>query len=111
MYIYNAVLLRYKKEQNWIIHSDVDETRVCHTERGKSGRGRYRILMYILWNVEKCHSRTYLQGKNKDEDIEDAIVNTVEWEVADMSLETSIDIYTLLLLLSRFSHVRLCVTP
>ena len=67
--------------------------------------------MYILWNVEKCHSQTYLQGKNKDEDIEDAIVNTVEWEVADMSLETSIDIYTLLLLLSRFSHVRLCVTP
>ena len=52
-----------------------------------------------------------LQGKNRDKYIEDAIVNTVEWGVAEMSLETSINIYTLLLLLILFSHVRLCATP
>ena len=39
--------------------------------------------MYILWNLEKCHSRTYLQGKSRDEDIEKGTVNTVEWGVAD----------------------------
>ena len=95
MYIYSGVLLRYKKEQNWIIHSDVDETRVCHTEWSKSGRGKYRILIYILWNLERCHSQTYLQSKNKDKYIEEAIVNTAEWGVAEMSWETSSDIKSL----------------
>ena len=30
--IYNAILLSRKKEQNWVICSDMDEPRVCHTE-------------------------------------------------------------------------------
>ena len=32
VHIYNGILLSHKKEQNWIICSDVDEPRVCHTE-------------------------------------------------------------------------------
>jgi len=31
-YIYNAILLSHKKEQKWVICSDMDEPRVCHTE-------------------------------------------------------------------------------
>ena len=31
-YIYNAILLSHKKEQNWVICSDMDEPRVSHTE-------------------------------------------------------------------------------
>ena len=29
--IYNGILLSHKKELNWVICSDVDEPRVCHT--------------------------------------------------------------------------------
>ena len=32
VHIYNGILLSYKKEQNRVICSDVDELRVCHTE-------------------------------------------------------------------------------
>ena len=31
-YIYNEILLKHKKEQNWVICNNVDEPRVCHTK-------------------------------------------------------------------------------
>ena len=31
-HIYNGILFRHKKEQNWIIFRDVYGPRVCHTE-------------------------------------------------------------------------------
>ena len=31
-YIYNEILLEHKKEQNWVICSDVDGPRHCQTE-------------------------------------------------------------------------------
>ena len=30
--VYNEILLKHKKEQNWVIFNNVDEPRVCHTE-------------------------------------------------------------------------------
>ena len=36
--IYNGILLSHKKKRNWVIFSDVDELRVCHTEWNKSVR-------------------------------------------------------------------------
>ena len=30
--IYNGILLSHKKEQNWVVYSDVDGPRHCHTE-------------------------------------------------------------------------------
>ena len=32
VHIHNGILLSDNKEQNWVICSDVDEPRVCHTE-------------------------------------------------------------------------------
>ena len=32
VHIYNGILLSHKKEQNWVICSEVDGPRVCHTE-------------------------------------------------------------------------------
>ena len=37
-HIYNGILLSDKKEWNWVISSEVDGSRVCHTEWGKSER-------------------------------------------------------------------------
>ena len=36
VHIYSGMLLSHKKEQNWVICSDVDKPRVCHTEWSKS---------------------------------------------------------------------------
>ena len=49
--------------------------------------------------------------RNRDADVENAHVATVGEEEGGMNWEIGIDIYTLLLLLSRFSHVQLCATP
>ena len=43
--IYNGMLLRYIKEQNWVICSDVDGPRHYHTEWSKSERDKQ--LSYI----------------------------------------------------------------
>ena len=32
VHIYNGLLLIHKKDQNWVIFSDVDGPRVCQTE-------------------------------------------------------------------------------
>ena len=32
VHIHNGILLRHRKEQNWVICSDVNEPIVCHTE-------------------------------------------------------------------------------
>ena len=37
-HIYNGILLSHKKKWNWVICSEVDGPRVCHTERSKSER-------------------------------------------------------------------------
>ena len=38
VHIYNGILLKHRKEQNWVICRDVDGPRVCHTEWSKSER-------------------------------------------------------------------------
>ena len=38
VHIYNGILLSHKKEQNWIICTDMDGPRDCHTEWSKSER-------------------------------------------------------------------------
>ena len=42
---YNGILLSHKKEQNWVICSDVDEPRACDTEQTKSERENQ--ILYI----------------------------------------------------------------
>ena len=53
VHIYNGILLSHKKERNWVICRDVDESRDCHTEQSKSEREKQ--ISYIntyMWNLE-----------------------------------------------------------
>ena len=48
VHIYNGILLRHKKERDWVICRDVDESRDGHTELSKSEReNKYHILTHI----------------------------------------------------------------
>ena len=67
------------KEWIWISWTDVDEHRACYTEWSKSERERQ--ISYInayIWNLEKWFWWTYLQGKNRDTDVENGLVDTAE---------------------------------
>ena len=65
--IYNAILLSHKKEQNWVVYSDMDEPRVCITEWSKSEREKQISSTNThIWHLEKWYWRTYFQGKNRE---------------------------------------------
>ena len=77
VHIYSGILLSHKKEQNWVICRDVDGPRVCHTEWSKPEREKQ--ISYInayLWNLAKWYRWTYLQGRNRDIDVENRHVDT-----------------------------------
>ena len=62
-HIQNGVLLRHKKKRNWVICSEVDGPRVCHTEWSKSEREK-----------QMPHANTYVwnlkQNKTKNGSVE-----------------------------------------
>jgi len=47
------ILLSHKKERNWIIWSDVDEPRVCHSEWSKSEREKTNIISVQFSSVSQ----------------------------------------------------------
>ena len=53
-HIYNGILLSHKKKRNWVIFSEVDGPRVCHTEWSKSEREKQILCANTyIYNLEK----------------------------------------------------------
>ena len=53
-HIYNGILLSSKKKRNWVICSEVDGPRVCHTEWNKSEREKQiPYANTYMWNPKK----------------------------------------------------------
>ena len=53
-HVYNGVLLSHKKKRNWVICSEVDGPRDCHTEWSKSeGEQQIPYANTYIWNL-KC---------------------------------------------------------
>ena len=69
VHIYNGIVLSHKKEQNWVICSDVDEPRVCHTKWSQkeciyliyegisSVQFSHSVMSNSLWPHEPQHAR------------------------------------------------------
>ena len=62
-YIYSGILLSHKKDWNWVICSDMDGPRVCHTEWSKSEREKYHILKCIYMESRKMVLMNLLAGQ------------------------------------------------
>ena len=61
-----------------VICCDVDGPRVCHTEWSKSEREKQALYIHTYtWNPEKWYRGTYLQGGNRDSDIENPHVDVL----------------------------------
>ena len=51
-HIYNGILLSHKKKWNWVIYSEVDGPRICHTEWSKSEREKQILYANAyIWNT------------------------------------------------------------
>ena len=44
---HHGILLSHKKEQNWVICSEVDGPRDCHTEWSKTEKDKYHMMSLI----------------------------------------------------------------
>ena len=81
------------KETNLSQCCEVDEPRACYTEWSKSEREKQ--IPYIdayIWNLEKWHWRTLLQGSKRDLDIENRLVTVGKGEDG-MSWEWNMETY------------------
>ena len=66
---------------------------VIEWHKSETDKQIFYINIYIyMWNLEKWYRWTYLQGKNRDADIEIGFVNTEREEEGWMNLESRIDI-------------------
>ena len=64
--IYNGILLSHKKKWNWVICSEVDGPRVCHTEWSMSEReSKYCMLTHIygIWKKRKENGSEEPRGR------------------------------------------------
>ena len=53
-HIYNGILISHKKEQNWVICSEVGRPRDCHAEWSKSEREKQiPYANTYIWNLKK----------------------------------------------------------
>ena len=73
------------------------------------------MISLIKWNLKKNHTHELVCNRNRVKDVENKLVVTKGERGREIDWEIGIDIYKLLLLLllllSRFSRVRLCATP
>ena len=72
---------------------DVNGPTICHTDQSKSEREKQ--IWYIntyMWNLEKCYTRTYLQGRNTDADVGN---RCVDMGVGRMNWDFAIDVCVL----------------
>ena len=85
-----------KKGWIWISSSEVDEPRTCYTEWNKSEREKQ--VSYInayIWNLEKWYWWTYLQGRNRDSDIGNRLMDIAGAGEGGMNWESSSELYIL----------------
>ena len=54
----------------------MDESRACYMEWSKPEREKQKLYINAyIWNLEKWYWWTYLQGKNRDTDVENGLVD------------------------------------
>ena len=63
-HIYNGILLSLKKKRNWVICSEVDGPRVCHTEWSKLEREKQiPYANTYIWKLRKKNGHEQPKGK------------------------------------------------
>ena len=92
--IHYGILLSHKRERNWVVCKNVDEPQVCHTERSQKEKNKYHILTHICRIQKKWYRWTYLQGRNRDTNVENRFVGTAGKGEGVMNWENSFDTYT-----------------
>ena len=74
--LYSGTLLSHKKECIWVSANEVDEPRAYYTEWRKSEvEKQISYINVYIWNLERWYWWTYLQGRNRDADMENKLTD------------------------------------
>ena len=79
--IHNGIWLSHKKEQTWVICRDVDGPQVCHPGWSKWETEKQILYINTYMHREKWYKRTYLQGRNRNADVENRLADCgMNWD-------------------------------
>ena len=93
---YSGILLSLWKEQIWVCSSGMDESKACYTKWSKSEREKQ--ILYInayIRSLEKWYWWTYLQGRNRNTDIEKRPMDPAGEGEGGTNWESSIETYNI----------------
>ena len=91
MEYYSAI----KKEHSWISSKEVDEHNLLYTVK-KVRKRKISIVCYAyIWNLEKRYWLNYFQGRNRETDIENGLLDTVGEGEGRTNRESSNETYIL----------------
>ena len=71
--------------RSYVIQSDISQKE----------KNQISYINTYMWNLEERYRWAYLQGKDRDTDIEKGLVDTAGKREGGMNWESSIEIYTL----------------
>ena len=96
VHIYNRILAikRNKIESLVVVWMNLES--VIQSEVSQKVKNKYHILTHThiyIWNLEKWYWWTYFQGRNRDTDVENWLVEAEEGEDGT-NLDSSTDIHT-----------------
>ena len=75
--IFDGIFLNHKKEWIWISWTEVHEPKTCYTQWSKKEKNKYCIFKAYTWNLKRWYQWIYLQGRSRDTDVENGIVDKV----------------------------------
>ena len=93
VHIYNGLLLKCKKEHIWVSSNEVDETAACYTEWSKSERETpIQYINSYIWNLKRWQWWSYMQGRKRDTDVKNRLLDYVGEGEGGMIWENSTEI-------------------
>ena len=86
VHIHNGILLSHKKEHIWVSSDEVDEPRTYYTEWSESEWERW--ISYSDTYIQNLENWIfYLQGSNRETDIENRFMDMVRWKERMRAME------------------------
>ena len=92
VHVHNGILFCYKKEHIWVCSNEVDELRAYYTEWSKS-EIQTLYINACIWNLERWHWWSYMQGSKGDTDIMKRLLGSVGGGEGGMIWENSTETY------------------
>ena len=87
------MLLSHNKECTWVRSSEGDESEAYYTEWSKAEREKQ--ISYVnayIWTLERWYGWTYLQGRKRDSDVKNSLLDIVEEGEVGMIWESNTEI-------------------